>query len=99
MKFTLSIAMTPLDELGEPARAAEEAGFASIALPDSLFYAETVDTDYPYTPDGSRFWTAETPWVDPLVASAGMGGVAQRSRLYTTGRHLRAAHPGRRGAA
>ena len=84
MKFTLSIAMSPLDQLGELARAAEEAGFASIALPDSLFYAETVDTDYPYTPDGSRFWTADTPWVDPLVATAAMGAVTSRIRFYTS---------------
>src|SRR3954453_9459033 len=84
MKFTLSIAMTPLDQLGELARAAEEAGFASIALPDSLFYAETVDTDYPYTPDGSRFWTAETPWVDPLVPAASMGAVTSRLHFYTS---------------
>ena len=51
MKFTLSIAMNPLDQVGELARAAEEAGFASIALPDSLFYAETVATDYVVSPE------------------------------------------------
>jgi probable F420-dependent oxidoreductase len=84
MKFTLSIAMNPLDQLGELAQAAEEAGFASIALPDSLFYAETVSTDYPYTPDGSRFWTADTPWVDPLVATAAMGAVTSRIEFYTS---------------
>jgi len=84
MKFTLSIAMNPLDQLGELARAAEEAGFASIALPDSLFYAETVATDYPYTPDGSRFWTEDTPWADPMVAAASMGAVTSRIGFYTS---------------
>ncbi|MEC3978458.1 TIGR03619 family F420-dependent LLM class oxidoreductase [Amycolatopsis sp. H20-H5] len=84
MKFTLSIAMNPLDQLGELARVAEEAGFASIALPDSLFYSETVSADYPYTPDGSRFWTEETPWVDPLVATAAMGAVTSRIEFYTS---------------
>ena len=84
MKFTLSIAMNPLDQLGELARAAEEAGFSSIALPDSLFYSETVSADYPYTPDGSRFWTEETPWADPLVAAASMGAVTERLTFYTS---------------
>ncbi len=84
MKFTLSIAMNPLDQLGELARAAEEAGFSSIALPDSLFYSETVSADYPYTPDGSRFWTEETPWADPLVAAASIGAVTERLTFYTS---------------
>ncbi|HEY2058576.1 TIGR03619 family F420-dependent LLM class oxidoreductase [Amycolatopsis sp. NBC_01480] len=84
MKFSLSIAMNPLDQLGELARAAEEAGFASIVLPDSLFYSEQVSADYPYTPDGSRFWTADTPWVDPLVATASMGAVTERIEFYTS---------------
>ncbi|WP_037319508.1 LLM class F420-dependent oxidoreductase [Amycolatopsis orientalis] len=84
MKFTLSIAMNPLDQLGELARAAEEAGFSSIALPDSLFYSETVSADYPYTPDGSRFWTEETPWADPLIAAASMGAVTERLTFYTS---------------
>ncbi|MEU4670752.1 TIGR03619 family F420-dependent LLM class oxidoreductase [Amycolatopsis sp. NPDC023774] len=84
MQFSLSIAMNPLDQLGELARAAEEAGFSSIVLPDSLFYSEKVSADYPYTPDGSRFWTEETPWVDPLVAAASMGAVTERLEFYTS---------------
>ncbi|MCU1685799.1 MAG: oxidoreductase [Amycolatopsis sp.] len=84
MKFTLSVAMNPLDQLAELARTAEEYGFSSIALPDSLFYSESVSADYPYTPDGSRFWTAETPWVDPLIAAAAMGAVTSRLEFYTS---------------
>ncbi|MBK1786381.1 TIGR03619 family F420-dependent LLM class oxidoreductase [Prauserella cavernicola] len=84
MKFTLSVALTPLDELTELAKTAEEYGFASIALPDSLFYSETVTADYPYTPDGRRFWDEETPWVDPLVAAASMGAVTSRIQFYTS---------------
>lgn len=84
MRFSLSIAMNPLDQLGELARAAEEAGFSSIVLPDSLFYSEQVSADYPYTPDGSRFWDADTPWVDPLVATAAMGAVTERIEFSTS---------------
>jgi alkanesulfonate monooxygenase SsuD/methylene tetrahydromethanopterin reductase-like flavin-dependent oxidoreductase (luciferase family) len=84
MKFALSVAMSPLDQLTELARTAEEYGFSSIALPDSLFYSETVSADYPYTPNGSRFWNEETPWVDPLVAAAAMGAVTSEIEFYTS---------------
>src|SRR3954449_12343037 len=84
MKFTLGVALSPLDQLTELARTAEECGFSSIALPDSIFYSEQVAASYPYTPDGERFWTAETPWVDPLVATAAMGAVTSRIRFYTS---------------
>lgn len=83
MKYTCSIAMGPVDQLVELAKTAEEVGFDSIALPDSLFYMETASEDYPYTPDGSRMWNAETPWVDPLIAAAAMGAVTTRLRFYT----------------
>src|SRR3954447_10406607 len=83
MKFTLGVALSPLDQLTELARTAEECGFSSIALPDSIFYSEQVAASYPYAPDGERFWTAETPWVDPLIAAAAMGAVTGRIRFYT----------------
>ncbi|MPZ80678.1 MAG: TIGR03619 family F420-dependent LLM class oxidoreductase [Actinophytocola sp.] len=83
MKFTVGVALSPLDQLGELARTAEECGYASIALPDSLFFSEEVSAKYPYTPDGSRFWDADTPWVDPFVAAAAMGAVTSSIRFYT----------------
>lgn len=84
MKFTLSIALSPLDQLAELAVTAEEHGFASIALPDSLFYSASVSADYPYTPDGRRFWDEETPWADPLIAAATMGAATADIRFYTS---------------
>lgn len=83
MKYTMAVAMTPLIELTELARTAEDAGFTSIALPDSLFYMETAAADYPYTRDGSRMWNQDTPWVDPLIAAAAMGAVTSRIEFYT----------------
>lgn len=83
MKFTVGIALSPLDQLTELARTAEEFGYSSIALPDSLFYSEQVSASYPYTPDGSRFWDADTPWADPFVAAAAMGAATSTIRFYT----------------
>ena len=83
MKFTVGIAMNPLDQLSALAKTAEECGFSSIALPDSLFFMEKQSADYPYTPDGSRMWNEETPWVDPLIAAAAMGAVTSKIEFYT----------------
>jgi probable F420-dependent oxidoreductase len=93
MKFTLSVALSPLDHLVELASTAEESGFSGIALPDSLFYSEHVSAQYPYTPDGNRFWNAETPWADPLVAAAAMGAVTTSIRFYTSVLKLGSRHP------
>lgn len=83
MKYTVGVAMTPLEELPALAQTAEECGFDSIALPDSLFYMEKQAADYPYTPDGSRMWDENTPWVDPLIAAAAMGAVTSKIEFYT----------------
>jgi alkanesulfonate monooxygenase SsuD/methylene tetrahydromethanopterin reductase-like flavin-dependent oxidoreductase (luciferase family) len=48
VKFTLGIALNPLDQFIELARTAEECGFSSIALPDSIFFSEQVAAAYPY---------------------------------------------------
>jgi probable F420-dependent oxidoreductase len=83
MRFTVAIALSPLDQLTELAKTAQEYGYSAIGLPDSIFYSEKVSEDYPYTPDGARFWTEDTPWVDPLVATAAMGAVTDEIRFYT----------------
>jgi len=93
VKFSLTIALSPLDQLLELARTAEECGFASIALPDSIFFAEEVSAGYPYTPDGGRFWDADTPWIDPFVAAAAMGAVTSRIRFYTSVLKLGSRYP------
>ena len=93
MQYTCSVAMGPVDQLVEIARTAEEVGFDSIALPDSLFYMEKQAADYPYTPDGSRMWDENTPWVDPLIAAGAMGAVTSTLRFYTNVMKLGSRNP------
>jgi probable F420-dependent oxidoreductase len=83
MKFTVSVAMSQPDHYCALAVAAEECGFSSVAVPDSIFYSEQVSAPYPYTQDGQRMWDAHTPWIDPFVAIAAMAAVTRKVRFYT----------------
>ncbi|GIH68071.1 TIGR03619 family F420-dependent LLM class oxidoreductase [Sphaerimonospora thailandensis] len=83
MKWALSGAMLPAEELLELAPAAEEAGYHSIGMPDSVFFPEHVSADYPYTSDGKRMWKAETPMPDPFIAMAAMAAVTERLHFST----------------
>lgn len=83
MKWSLSGAMIDAQELCELARVAEECGFYGLAMPDSVFYPETVSAKYPYTADGKRMWAPETPMPDPFIAMAAMAAVTERIHFYT----------------
>ncbi|WP_372516664.1 TIGR03619 family F420-dependent LLM class oxidoreductase [Mycolicibacterium flavescens] len=93
MQYTCAVPMCPIDQLVDIARTAEEVGFTSIALPDSIFYMEKQAADYPYTPDGSRMWDENTPWVDPLIAAGAMGAVTSTLRFYTNVMKLGSRNP------
>lgn len=83
MDFTLAVAMTQPEHYTALARAAEEAGFAQIAVPDSIFWSEAVSDAYPYTHDGSRMWNEATPFPDPFISIGAMGAVTERIRFCT----------------
>lgn len=84
MDFSLSLAMCPPDRLVPMARLAEQHGWDSITVPDSVFFPEEVSGDYPFTGDGQRFWTAETPFVDPLVSIPALAAATERIRFVTS---------------
>ncbi|MBK5307974.1 MAG: TIGR03619 family F420-dependent LLM class oxidoreductase [Frankiaceae bacterium] len=83
MQFTMSVAMSSPEDYADLARAAEDAGYDQIAVPDSIFWSEQVSSAYPYTGDGARMWTDQTPFVDPFLAVAAMGSVTSRIRFCT----------------
>ena len=83
MKFTLALAMCPPERIVPLARAAEEAGWDAVAVPDSVFYPETVSGEYPFSADGDRFWPADAPFVDPLVAIPAMAAATDRISFVT----------------
>ncbi|MDP9100922.1 MAG: TIGR03619 family F420-dependent LLM class oxidoreductase [Actinomycetota bacterium] len=83
MHFTMAVAMSRPEDYPALARTAEQAGFHQVAVPDSIFWSEQVSDSYPYTRDGARMWTQDTPFVDPFVAVAAMGAVTERLRFCT----------------
>lgn len=93
MRFTLSLAMCPPDQLLPLARAADECGWDAVALPDSVFFPEAVSADYPYTADGKRFWRPDTPFVEPLVAIPAMAAVTERLTFTTNVYKVVLRHP------
>jgi probable F420-dependent oxidoreductase len=83
VQFTLALAMCPPDRVLPLARAAEAAGWDNVCFPDSVFYPEQVSGSYPFTPDGKRFWSADAPFVDPLVGIPAVAAATERLGLYT----------------
>jgi probable F420-dependent oxidoreductase len=83
-KFSVGTYLLEPDQFLSAAVAAEQTGYDSVVLADSVFFPERVSAPYPYTPDGSRMWSAETPWLEPLVAIPAMAAVTTRIRFYTS---------------
>src|ERR1700677_2575977 len=65
------------------ARAAEEAGYDSMVVPDSICYPEESDTQYPFNPDGTREVLEGKPFLEPLSVIPAMGAVTERLRFVT----------------
>lgn len=83
MRFTVPLPMLPAHHYVPMAQAAEANGFHSIAVPDSVFFAEDVSGDYPFTADGQRWWKPETPFLDPFVAIPAMAAATERITFFT----------------
>jgi probable F420-dependent oxidoreductase len=81
--FTVPLAMLDPAYMIPMAQAAEEAGFHSVALADSLAYPRTSDSTYPYNRDGSRTFLENKPFIEPLVAAAAIGAATTTLHAYT----------------
>src|ERR1700685_621519 len=65
------------------ARAAEEAGYHSMVIPDSICYPRDADSTYPYNPDGSREFLEDKPFLEPFSLIPALGAVTSRIRFVT----------------
>jgi probable F420-dependent oxidoreductase len=93
VRFSYAESLTDPSYYAPLARAAEAAGFDSMVIPDSLCYPLESDSTYPYTPDGSREFLEDKPFLDPFALIAALGAVTDRLRFTTFVVKLPIRHP------
>lgn len=93
MRFSYAESMTDPSFYAPLARAAEEAGYHSMVVPDSICYPRISDTKYPFNPDGSREFLEDKPFIDPFVLAGAMGAVTTSLRFVTFVLKLPIRHP------
>src|SRR5882672_8727472 len=83
MRFSYAESMTDPSFYLPLARAAEEAGFTSFVVPDSICYPRDSDSTYPYTDDGNREFLEDKPFIEPFSLIPAMAAVTERLRFTT----------------
>ncbi|MFL6061918.1 MAG: TIGR03619 family F420-dependent LLM class oxidoreductase [Marmoricola sp.] len=84
MRFSVTVAFQPVEELLAIARTADACGYDAISIPDHVVDLETLETPYPYTPDGKRRWEHSADWPDPWVLAGAMAAVTTDIHFYTS---------------
>jgi probable F420-dependent oxidoreductase len=93
MRFTFAETMCDPQHLPVLAREAEQAGYHSFAVPDSVCYPRDSDSTYPYTEDGGRGFLEDKPLLDPFVLMGALGAVTTTLRFTTFVVKLPIRHP------
>ena len=93
MRFSYAESMTDPSFYGPLARAAEDAGFDSFVVPDSIAYPRESDSVYPFNPDGTREFLEDKPFIEPFVLVGALGMVTERIRFTTFVVKLPVRHP------
>jgi probable F420-dependent oxidoreductase len=84
VRFAISLAFQPVDQLVAIAREADACGYDALAVPDHVVELETLATPYPYTPDGRRRWDHDADWPDPWVLVGALAQATERIRFFTS---------------
>jgi len=83
LRFSYAESMTDPSFYAPLARAAEEAGYDSMVVPDSICYPRHADSRYPFSPDGSREFLEDKPFLEPFSLIPALGAVTSRLRFVT----------------
>ena len=75
------------------AKAAEDAGYDGMVVPDSICYPLESDAKYPFSPDHSREFLEDKPFIEPFSLIPAMGAVTERLRFITFVLKLPTRHP------
>lgn len=93
MRFSFAESMCDPSQYLPLARAADESGWTSFIVPDSICYPEQSDSTYPYTPDGDRRFLEDKPFLEPFSLIPAMAAVTERLRFTTFVVKLPIRHP------
>ena len=83
MRFSYAESMTDPSFYVPLARAAEEAGYHSMVIPDSICYPLHATSTYPYSPDGTRDFLEGKPFLEPFSLIPALGAVTSQIRFTT----------------
>ena len=83
MRFSYAESMTDPAFYAPLARAAEEAGYDSMVVPDSICYPRHSGSRYPFNPDGSREFLEDKPFIEPFSLIPALGAVTTHLRFVT----------------
>ena len=81
MRWGVAESMCDLSHYVPLAKVADELGFHSFALGDSIIYPEVAVGKYPYNADGDRTFLENAPMPDPFQIIAAMATVTERIRF------------------
>jgi len=93
VRFSYAESMTDPSFYLPLAVAAEEAGYDSFIVPDSIAYPEHSDAVYPFNPDGTREFLEDKPFLEPFSLIPALGAVTSRIRFVTFVIKLPIRHP------
>jgi probable F420-dependent oxidoreductase len=93
VRFCYAESMTDPSFYAPLARAAEEAGYNSMVIPDSICYPQESVSVYPFNPDGTREFLEDKPFLEPFSLIPALGAVTQRLRFITFVLKLPVRHP------
>jgi probable F420-dependent oxidoreductase len=83
VRFSYAESMTDPSFYAPLARAAQDAGYDSMVVPDSICYPEESGSRYPFSPDGSREFLEDKPFLEPFSLIGALGAVTERLRFVT----------------
>jgi probable F420-dependent oxidoreductase len=93
VRFSYAESMTDPSYYPALAQAAEEAGYDSFIVPDSIAYPEHSDAVYPFNPDGTREFLDDKPFIEPFSLIPALGAVTKTIRFVTFVIKLPIRHP------
>jgi probable F420-dependent oxidoreductase len=93
MRFSYAESMCDPSQYLPLAVEAEQAGWDSFVVPDSICFPRDSDSRYPYTADGNRGFIEDKPFLDPFSLIPALAAVTQRLRFTTFVVKLPIRHP------